>query len=290
MAEVITQNRRTSMPLRKASASKVAARGSPKKVAPAVAKPAVSITDAISETTQQSKTSAPVQEASAAKVAREGVEQFTPAAVEPVVTVIDAISETIQQPKASAQPQGASVTKVTVRGAVEYVIPAAAKPVGSATDAVSETITARPGAVAAVTEEMVKSIAPTKMTTPSHLLGINTMIKSTEDFAALGQANMEAFVRSGQIWAAGVQELMKQFAETTKASFDESVANLQAIGSTKSVSEAIDLQSKFATSVVEKALAVSNNLINKSIKLSEQTLAPITARVTSVVETFGKAA
>jgi phasin family protein len=105
-----------------------------------------------------------------------------------------------------------------------------------------------------------------------------------------GQANVEAFVKSGQIWAAGLQELTKLFATTTKASFDESVATFKAISSAKSVTEAIDLQSTFATSVVEKALAESNKLINTSIKLTEQTLAPITARMTVAAETFGKAA
>ena len=116
------------------------------------------------------------------------------------------------------------------------------------------------------------------------------MVKSTEDFFAFGQANVEAFVKSGQIWAAGVQELTKLFAATTKTAFDESVATFKAVSSAKSVTEAIDLQSTFAKSVVDKALAESNKLINTSIKLTEQTLAPITARVTVAAETFGKAA
>jgi hypothetical protein len=37
-------------------------------------------------------------------------------------------------------------------------------------------------------------------------------------------------------------------------------------------------------------LAESNKLVDASIKLTEQTLAPLTARVTGAVETFGKAA
>jgi phasin family protein len=119
---------------------------------------------------------------------------------------------------------------------------------------------------------------------------MKTMITSTEDFVELGQANMEAFVKSGQIWTAGMQEQMKQFATTTKASFDEFVATFKAISSAKSVTEAVELQSKFATSVVEKIVVESNNLIKTSIKLTEQTLAPITARVTDAVEIFGKTA
>ena len=68
------------------------------------------------------------------------------------------------------------------------------------------------------------------------------------------------------------------------------VATFKAISSAKSVAEAMDVQSKFATSVAGRALANSNKLVGASIKLTEQTLAPLTARVTSAVETFGKAA
>jgi hypothetical protein len=60
--------------------------------------------------------------------------------------------------------------------------------------------------------------------------GMKTLIKSTEDFFAFGQANVEAFVKSGQIWADGVQELTKLFATTTKASFDASVVTFNQLG------------------------------------------------------------
>jgi phasin family protein len=188
----------------------------------------------------------------------------------------------------AAQRREALPTKVAPSEAAEMPI-SGADPSVSTTEAISETITTTANAIAAVTE-MIKPTIPTKTTKPNPTPGMKTMIKNNEDFIALGQANMEAFVKSGQIWVAGVQELVKQFYTTTKTSFDESVSTFNAISSAKSVSEAIDLQSKFATSVVEKALAESNNLINTSIKLTEQTLAPITARVTGTVETFGKAA
>jgi phasin family protein len=162
-------------------------------------------------------------------------------------------------------------------------------PIVRTTTAMSETVKTIVDTIGAVAGEVVKPVAPTKTTATKPLLGMNTMIRSTEDFVALGQANMEALVKSGQIWTAGVQELMKQFAETAKASFDESVATLKAISSAKTVTEAMNLQSKFVTSVAGRALGESNKLVDASIKLTEQTLAPITARVTSTVETFGKA-
>jgi phasin family protein len=116
------------------------------------------------------------------------------------------------------------------------------------------------------------------------------MHKNAEDFIALGQANLEALVKSGQIWTSGIEALMKQFAETAKVSFDESVATLNAVTSAKSITEAMALQSNFATSAATRALAESSKLVDASIKLAEQTLAPITARVTSAAEAFFKVA
>jgi len=178
-----------------------------------------------------------------------------------------------QKRAASAQPRSSSVTKAAPMQATERVVPIAVGPIVSTTRVMSETIKSTVDTVAAVAEEVAKPVAPTKTMTSKPLRGMNTMIKGTEDFVALGQANMEALVKSGQIWTAGVQELMKQFVETAKASFDESVATFTAISSAKSVTEAMDLQSKFATSVAGKALADSNKLVDASIKLTEQTLA-----------------
>jgi phasin family protein len=120
--------------------------------------------------------------------------------------------------------------------------------------------------------------------------GTKNMFNNTEGLVAFNKGNLEAFAKAGQIWAAGVQDLTKQFAATAKASFDESVATFKALSTVKSVKEAMELQSGFAKTAFEKAVAESNKMADASIKLTEQTLAPITARVTAAVETFGKTA
>jgi len=173
---------------------------------------------------------------------------------------------------------------------VEEAIAAVSDLAAASAKVVSQTMTATADTVAAVTAEVVETAASIKPTRPNLTQGIKTMMKSTEDFVAFSQANLEAFVKSGQIWSAGVQELTKQFATSAKASFEESVSTFKAISTAKSVKEAMDLQSSFAKAALEKAMAESNKLTDASIKLTEQTLAPITARVTVAVETFGKTA
>ncbi len=115
-------------------------------------------------------------------------------------------------------------------------------------------------------------------------------MKSAEEFLSFGQGNVEAVVKSGQIWAAGVQDIGKTVAASAQAQIDATVATFKALTGVKSLKEAIDLQATLARSSVEKAVAETGKLTDASLKLAEQTMAPIAARVTLAVEKFGRAA
>ena len=120
--------------------------------------------------------------------------------------------------------------------------------------------------------------------------GMDKAMKTAEELMAFSQGNVEAMVKSSQIWAAGMQDLGKQFAATAQASMDETMSTFKALSSVKSLKEAFDLQSSFARAALEKTMAESGRLTDASLKLTEQTLAPITARVSLAVEKFAKTA
>jgi phasin family protein len=115
-----------------------------------------------------------------------------------------------------------------------------------------------------------------------------TATKYAEEWVSLGQGNFDAILKSSQIWAAGVQDLAKQFAASAQSSFDESLATFKALSSVKSPQEALDLQTTLARTVLDKTLAETGRIGDASLKLFEQTLAPIAARATLTVEKFGK--
>jgi phasin family protein len=115
-------------------------------------------------------------------------------------------------------------------------------------------------------------------------------MKTAEELVAFGQGNVEALVKSGQIWAAGVQDIGKQMAASAQASFEETMSTFKAFSSVKSLKDAFDLQANLARATMEKTLAESGRLTDASVKLTEQTLAPITARVSLAVEKFAKSA
>ena len=115
-------------------------------------------------------------------------------------------------------------------------------------------------------------------------------IKTAEEFVSFGQGNMEAMIKSSQIWAAGIQDLSKSFAATAQAQMDQTVATWKALAGVKSLKEAVELQTNLARASVEAAMTETGKLTDASMKLAEQTFAPITARVTLAVEKFGRAA
>lgn len=147
-----------------------------------------------------------------------------------------------------------------------------------------------PVAPARASEAAAPTSTPTTPTPSTPTQGMKTMINSTVDFATIGKDNLEAFTASSKIWLAGMQDLTKQVAATAKASLEESVATFKALSTVKSVQEAIELQTTYSKTAIAKALAESTKLTEASMKLTEETLAPITARMAVAVGAFSKAA
>jgi phasin family protein len=142
--------------------------------------------------------------------------------------------------------------------------------------------------VAALKDGMAQATAGMEKTQAKVKEGMEKAMKTAEEFVAFGQGNLEAVMKAGQIWAAGLQDLSKQVAATAQGNYEESMATFKALTSVKSLKDAIDLQTGFARAAIEKTLAESGKLTDASIKLTEQTLAPLTARVTLAVEKFAK--
>jgi phasin family protein len=139
-------------------------------------------------------------------------------------------------------------------------------------------------------EGVAKATAGFEATQAKMKEGVEKAMKTAEELVAFSQGNLEAVMKSSQIWATGVQDLSKHMAAAAQASLDESMSAFKALTGVKSLKDAFELQSSFARAALEKSLAESGKLTDASFKLTEQALAPITARVSVAVEKFAKAA
>ena len=111
-------------------------------------------------------------------------------------------------------------------------------------------------------------------------------MKTAQDFVAFSQGNVEAFVKSGQILATGMQDLTKQMAATAQASMEEALSTFRAMTGIRTFQQAVELQTTLARTAVEKAMSQTNQVAETSIKLAGDAIAPIAGRVTLAVESF----
>lgn len=117
---------------------------------------------------------------------------------------------------------------------------------------------------------------------------MNRALRTTEEMISFGQGNVEALVKSGQIWAAGMQDLSKHMTSTAQTQLSETLSTFKALGGAKSLKEAIDLQTGLVRSAIEKTMSETGHLTDASFKLAEQALAPLSHRVSLAAERFGK--
>ena len=108
-------------------------------------------------------------------------------------------------------------------------------------------------------------------------------MKTAEEFFTFSQANIEAFVKSGQIFATGLQEMSKQMTANAQATMDQTMSTYRALTTVKSIKEAVDLQASLARFALDKAVSQTGSVAEASIKLAEQAIAPIAGRVTVAV-------
>jgi phasin family protein len=119
---------------------------------------------------------------------------------------------------------------------------------------------------------------------------VEKAMKTAEEMVSFSQGNVEAMMKATQIYATGFQNISKHLAESGKATLEESVAFTKSLMGVKSVKEAVDLQSGFAKTSIEKAVAETSKITDASVKLAEEAMAPLTARMSLAAEKFGKSA
>jgi phasin family protein len=118
--------------------------------------------------------------------------------------------------------------------------------------------------------------------------GAEGFMKAAEDAAEFGRGNMEAFTKAAQTWAVGTQDLARQVMALAQGLTDHSLEGAKALAAVKSLNEAAEIQAKFAKAAMEKAVAESAKMQEAVFKLTEQAVAPISARVTVAMEKMGK--
>jgi phasin family protein len=106
----------------------------------------------------------------------------------------------------------------------------------------------------------------------------------------LTKGNVEAFVESGKIFAAGAQDLGKTYAEEAKSAYETMTADMKELAAVKSPTELFQLQGKIARRNFDALVATGSKNTETFLKLANDAFAPLTGRVEVATEKLAKVA
>ena len=106
----------------------------------------------------------------------------------------------------------------------------------------------------------------------------------------LAKGNVEALVESGKIVATGLQDMGKTYADEAKTAYETISADLKEMASVKSPTELFQLQGQIMRRNFDMLVATGTKGSESAMKLANDAIAPISARVNLAVEKLSKAA
>ena len=109
--------------------------------------------------------------------------------------------------------------------------------------------------------------------------GFEKTAKVFESAAEFSKGNIEAYVQSATVAGEGFRTIGSEISLYSKKSIEESVAATKAIMASKSIQEAIELQSSFAKMAFGACVGQLKLLNELYVATMKDTLAPVQARV-----------
>lgn len=114
------------------------------------------------------------------------------------------------------------------------------------------------------------------------------VLKSYDELTVLTKENVDALVKSGTVVAKGAEEAGKQVAAFTQSSLEKSVSNAKALLAVKTIQELVELQKAFTKASLDAFVSESTKLQELTVKVANEALAPLNARVNATVEVLSK--
>lgn len=137
------------------------------------------------------------------------------------------------------------------------------------------------GKAASETRKTAKKAANT--TTNAFLNMENTMSKSTnksfeklaQDANAMGQEQMDALMKSTQIFAKGMEDIMKAYMDLAQSASVKSQEAAQNMMACKTLNELTEAQTKFAQSSFDEFMTGATKMSEMSVKVATEAMEPI---------------
>jgi len=97
-------------------------------------------------------------------------------------------------------------------------------------------------------------------------------------------------VEAGKIYAAGMQDIGKTYADEAKSAFETLTADMKEIAAIKSPTELFQLQGKLMRRNFDSLAAFGSKSSETMVKLANDTMAPLASRVSLAADKVAKVA
>ena len=108
---------------------------------------------------------------------------------------------------------------------------------------------------------------------------VEASMKSMEDLTEMTRANVDALIASAKAATAGVEQVVTHLTEVSKKSFEDTTAMVKTLASAKTPNELMQLQSDFAKTQFDNAVAEYSKLTEMMIKLAGEVMEPVQNQV-----------
>ena len=101
------------------------------------------------------------------------------------------------------------------------------------------------------------------------------MMKNFEDIQKFGQYNVDATMKAFGEWNKGWQAIAAEMSDYTKRSFEESTATLEKLMSSKSVEQAVEIQTSYAKRAYDDYMQQMSKIGGMYANLAKEAYKPV---------------
>ena len=108
---------------------------------------------------------------------------------------------------------------------------------------------------------------------------VESSMKSLDEMTEMARGNVEAMLASARTTQAGIEAMVAHVSEVSKKSFDEASVIAKSMTSAKTPNEMMQLQSEFAKTQYDSAVAEFSKMTEMMVKLSGEAMEPMQNRI-----------
>lgn len=115
-------------------------------------------------------------------------------------------------------------------------------------------------------------------------------LKTYGDLAAMGKANVESTLKATAVLSKGVEEIGQAWAALAKRLVDVQMSSLQTLLGARNIKDVVEVHADLTKTHLQTAMSEGAKISELTLKVANEAIQPLSARVTDTVKATAKAA